>query len=282
MSCGGIDLEPYAVARLQRVALAEGAQHPLARQLGCQENFGPCRLDQFDSRRYARIVLLTGSTGQDVPRISPLGKSRRSAASYGDAGSVSFRGQAVIEVEACGVCRTDLHVFDGELQSKAAFSFRTRDRRRRHGRAARSIASRASPKRAIHGCERRWSSLRGCGCAISRAPGCPAGLRSASLTAALARKRRLMEICERRHHYRGGGHEIRLTDDSSTAKLFQSSGPHRPDGSRRTDRGSSWLQRREQGWSRSPEPSPAVSGIVVQPLRAATVCEVVQARRPGR
>jgi len=239
MSCGGIDLEPYSVARLQRVALAEGAQHPLARQLGCQENFGPCRLDQFDSRRYARIVLLTGSTGQDVPRISPLGKSRRSAPSYGDAGSVSFRGSGC---DRGGSLRRLPHrpsrLRWRASKSKAAFSSRTRDRRRRHGRAARSIASRASPKRAIHGCERRWSSLRGCGCAISRAPGCPAGLRSASLTVALARKCRLMEICERRHHYRGGGHEIRLTDDSS----FNPEGLISPDGSRRTDRGSSWLQ----------------------------------------
>src|SRR3954453_2542061 len=81
----------------------------------------------------------------------------------------------------------------------------------------------------------------------------------------------------RRHP--GGGHEICLTDNRSTAKLFQSPGPHQPCGRTVLPNG---FNSREQGWYRSPEPLPTAIGIVVQPPGAATVCEVVQAPRPGR
>ena len=51
--------------------------------------------------------------------------------------------QVLIKVAACGVCRTDLHVVDGELAASEA-SARARPRDRRPCRGARARASRAS------------------------------------------------------------------------------------------------------------------------------------------
>jgi hypothetical protein len=39
------------------------------------------------------------------------------------------------------------------------------------------------------------------------------------------------------------------------------------------------LKRRLEEWFRSPEPLPAASGMLVQPSRAATGCEVDRARK---
>lgn len=40
--------------------------------------------------------------------------------------------------------------------------------------------------------------------------------------------RRALEICQRWRHHRGVGHEVRLTDESSTTKPLQSPGPDQP------------------------------------------------------
>ena len=71
-------------------------------------------------------------------------------------------GEILVEIAACGVCRTDLHVVDGELpRPEAADRARTRDRRPRRGdrRGVDRLRARRARRRAVARRDLRHLSL---------------------------------------------------------------------------------------------------------------------------